>query len=233
MTHLSASHHARRSLVRSVLGLHLPSAPNGVHGALPTGARREVWQVLMDHAADADAPEVQALAGVLATALAGHGLECLPLSGVDAADTRRLMARWFPGVEQALGLDWAVVARGQRSEPRYDEIEDLVALLMGNDPRGHHARDEKRWVAHAVSQATLGNDHLWQDLHLPSRRELTALMNHWFPEVALRNDRDMKWKKFLYKQLCDKAEISICRAPSCSVCSDYAVCFGPEDAVAA
>jgi NifQ len=32
---------------------------------------------------------------------------------------------------------------------------------------------------------------------------------------------------------CDKAELSICRAPSCSVCSDYAVCFGPEDAVAA
>jgi nitrogen fixation protein NifQ len=192
-----------------------------------------LWEALMDCAADADAPEVQALAGVLATAFEVHGLDQLPLAGVDAADTRRLMARWFPGAEQALGLDWSALSRAMRTEPRYDEIEDLVALLTEPDPQGPLSRDETRWVAHALSQASLGNDHLWQDLHLPSRRELTALMSHWFPTLAARNDLNMKWKKFLYKQLCDRAEISVCRAPSCSVCTDHAVCFGPEDAVAA
>jgi nitrogen fixation protein NifQ len=53
-------------------------------------------------------------------------------------------------------------------------------------------------------------------------------MNRWFPALAARNDRDMKWKKFLYKQLCEREEIFICRSPSCAVCSDQRLCFGPE-----
>lgn len=224
---------AARNPLRLAKGVHLSPAPAGVHGALPRGARFELWQSLLDAAADADAPHVQALAGVLATAFEQHGLDVLPLPGVCAAETRLMLARWFPTAEQALGLHWPTLAYASRTEPRYDEIEDLVALLTEPDPQGPLSRDEVRWVAHAVSQASLGQDHLWQDLHLPSRRELTALMNHWFPTLAHRNDRNMKWKKFLYKQLCDRAEISVCRAPSCSVCTDYAQCFGPEDAVAA
>ena len=61
----------------------------------------------------------------------------------------------------------------------------------------------------------------------------TDVMTRWFPRLAERNDRDMKWKKFLYKQLCDRAEVSACRAPSCGVCTDQVVCFGPEEALTA
>ena len=69
---------------------------------------------------------------------------------------------------------------------------------------------------------------------LIARHQASWSLSRAQAEVRLaRNDRDMKWKKFLYKQLCDRAEINACRAPSCSVCSDYARCFGPEDAVAA
>ena len=39
-----------------------------------------------------------------------------------------------------------------------------------------------------------------------------------------------KWKKFFYRQLCQQAEILICKSPSCAVCSDHAQCFeAPED----
>jgi nitrogen fixation protein NifQ len=38
----------------------------------------------------------------------------------------------------------------------------------------------------------------------------------------------MKWKKFLYRQLCLEEGIYVCRAPSCEVCKDYDLCFGPE-----
>ncbi|MCK7499364.1 MAG: nitrogen fixation protein NifQ [Comamonadaceae bacterium] len=31
----------------------------------------------------------------------------------------------------------------------------------------------------------------------------------------------MKWKKFLYKQLCEREEILVCKAPSCAVCCDH------------
>jgi nitrogen fixation protein NifQ len=84
-------------------------------------------------------------------------------------------------------------------------------------------------MAGILVAACLGNDHLWQDLGLWSRRELSELMQRNFPELAARNDRDMKWKKFLYKQLCETEGIYTCRAPSCQECSDYEECFGPEE----
>ncbi|MDO9315395.1 MAG: nitrogen fixation protein NifQ [Burkholderiaceae bacterium] len=186
----------------------------------------------MSCAVAVESPEIQAMAGVLATAFEAHGCDLLPISGLGASATRRLMARWFPDADALLALDWPALQHASRSEPRYDEIEDLVDLLTAGAGAESVDREEALWLAHALSQASLGDNHLWQDLHLPSRRELSALMGRWFPALAARNDRDMKWKKFLYKQLCERAELSICRAPSCSVCSDHAHCFGPEDAVA-
>ena len=62
-----------------------------------------------------------------------------------------------------------------------------------------------------------------------TRDDLTALMMRNFPALAGQNTRNMKWKKFLYKQLCETEGIYTCRAPSCEVCVDYAQCFGPED----
>jgi nitrogen fixation protein NifQ len=66
-------------------------------------------------------------------------------------------------------------------------------------------------------------------LGLWARSDLSALIGFNFPELAARNVHDMKWKKFLYKQLCEAEGIYICRAPSCSVCVDYHKCYGPED----
>jgi nitrogen fixation protein NifQ len=223
----------RRAVTHTVVGLYLQPSPRGVHGALPCGARLELWNALLGCAVDSDAPEVQAVAGVLAAAFERDGTQRLPLAGLGAASTRHLLARWFPGADQQLALDWQALAQADRIEPRYDEIEELVALLTEAAAPLAGAQEETLWLAHALGQASLGDNHLWQDLHLPSRRELSALMSRWFPLLAERNDRDMKWKKFLYKQLCDKAELLICRAPSCGVCSDYANCYGPEDAVAA
>jgi nitrogen fixation protein NifQ len=83
-------------------------------------------------------------------------------------------------------------------------------------------------MAERVALACLGDNHLWQDLKLASRGELSELMRHWFPELVARNRADMKWKKFLYKQLCERESLLICKAPSCEVCTDRPLCFGPE-----
>jgi len=64
---------------------------------------------------------------------------------------------------------------------------------------------------------------------LNARQIWCEQMTRNFPVLAAKNDRDMKWKKFLYKQLCQREGIYICRAPSCEVCADYAKCFGPEE----
>jgi nitrogen fixation protein NifQ len=102
-----------------------------------------------------------------------------------------------------------------RRASRDDEVADLVALLV----------DE---VALTLAVASLGDNHLWQDLQLASRSELSALMRRWFPALVAKNQRDMKWKKFLYRELCEREQILICKSPSCAVCSDQPACFGPE-----
>lgn len=105
------------------------------------------------------------------------------------------------------------------------EKQDLEQLL-----RRHAAvqGDEAEWLIGIIVAACLGSDHLWQDLGLWSRNELSVLLQHNFPGLAVRNDKDMKWKKFLYKQLCEAEGLYVCRAPSCEVCQDYHNCFGPE-----
>ena len=115
---------------------------------------------------------------------------------------------------------------GALDEDRAWERDDLSKLLVEN--RAWQSRSEL-WVADIICAACMGADHLWQDLGLWSRKDLSALMERNFPALAVRNDKNMKWKKFLYKQLCDAEGIYVCRSPSCEVCVDYAVCFAPEE----
>jgi nitrogen fixation protein NifQ len=119
----------------------------------------------------------------------------------------------------------AIVARRDK---RDDEVVDLMALLVDHADPGAGTPADIALVAETLALACLGDNHLWQDLQLPSRVELSALIAHWFPALKARNSGDMKWKKFLYKQLCEREQINVCKAPSCAVCTDHRVCFGAE-----
>ena len=185
--------------------------------------------VLIACALDAKEPAALALAGVLSAAFERHGQRLLPLPGFDAEATRQLLARWFPGADLALGLDWPALAGAHRTESRSDEIEEVASLLREHADPAAGPKEASDAIAWAMACASLGDNHLWQDLYLPSRNELSALIGHWFPRLAAKNEHHMKWKKFFYKQLCEREEILICKAPTCGVCTDHGVCFGPED----
>ena len=45
---------------------------------------------------------------------------------------------------------------------------------------------------------------------------------------AEANNQNMRWKRFLYKQVCDRNGGMLCKSPTCGDCSDYAFCFAPE-----
>jgi nitrogen fixation protein NifQ len=106
------------------------------------------------------------------------------------------------------------------------EREDLEKLL-----REHAAVEapERDWIIALLVAGCLGGDHLWHDLGLFARSHLSALIGATFPSLAARNVKDMKWKKFLYKQLCEAEGIHVCRSPTCAACVDYLTCYGPED----
>jgi nitrogen fixation protein NifQ len=126
--------------------------------------------------------------------------------------------------------DWNALT--ERMESRHDEIVDLMSLLRDHADPAAGSAAAMDTVAWAIACSSLGDQHLWQDLGLPSRLELSALIGHWFPRLAALNMHDMKWKRFLYKQLCLREELLICKAPSCGVCCDHGMCFGPEEAAA-
>jgi nitrogen fixation protein NifQ len=149
------------------------------------------------------------------------GVSALPNGlGLNNEDFSALLNRHFPGVDLVCGCV------DQASDPRELERDDVLDLLLE-----HRAgRDSsEQWMAEIVTAACMASDHLWQDLGLWSRKYLSQLMTQNFPSLAAKNVHDMKWKKFLYKQLCDREGINTCRAPSCEYCTDYLKCFGPEE----
>ncbi len=122
--------------------------------------------------------------------------------------------------------DWA--ALGPLIELRRDEVDDVQKLLLEHATPTATTSAEYQELTWVIACATLGDRHLWQDLGLPSREALSSLIAHMFPTLAARNSDNMKWKKFLYRQLCLKEDILICRSPSCHDCGEHSACFGPE-----
>ncbi|WP_207063051.1 nitrogen fixation protein NifQ [Motiliproteus sp. SC1-56] len=167
-----------------------------------------------------DHPNTLPLAEILSSWQAGFGV--MPdWLGLGEAEFDRLHRYHFGPATSLRASPWQ-----SRLDSRLDDLrDDLRRLLL------LHARDETpstAWIADILVTACQGSDHLWQDLGLWNRASLSRLL-HWnFPALAARNTRDMKWKKFLFKQLCETEGIYICRAPSCEACCDFDDCFGPE-----
>ena len=178
-----------------------------------------------------DLPNDEFIARIVAAQRAGKG--CLPLHlGLEMHEFSALLRRHFSDSLFWLALHSGhddAVARGtlrqQLLAMRYDEWRDVRDLLLG----GRRGEDpSEAWLAAIVAAGCLGGEHLWRDLGLSSRAQLGELLRTNFPGVALRNDRDMKWKKFFYKQLCEREGGYVCRSPSCEQCVAYDDCFGPE-----
>jgi nitrogen fixation protein NifQ len=162
-----------------------------------------------------------ALARIYASWMVGES--ALPAGlGLSRGSYATLMDFHFPGCPR---VDGVPTAEG-RERTRADEVADLVKLMRGQ--RAGRSPSEL-WMASIVATACLGSDHLWQDLGLWCRADLSALMRRNFPALADKNVHNMKWKKFLYKQLCVAEGVYVCRAPSCEVCVDYQNCFGSEE----
>lgn len=166
------------------------------------------------------------------------GRTCLPyFLGLTPVDFQWMMHRQLLGRQRRLpavsllqsSADTAHFdgdLRQQLLEMRKDEWLEIRNLLR-NQRAGKS--DCELLLADILAAGCLGGDHLWRDLGLQSRSELSGLMQQNFPQLAAANSGDMKWKKFFYKQLCELGGGYVCRAPSCDQCSAYHDCFGAEE----
>ena len=159
-------------------------------------------------------------AQILASWQVGDG--ALPATlGLTNLQFQQLLAHYFP--------NYSCQSFPEKKELDFSRMTEKQELEKFLRRFATEQNDEIEWLILIIVAACLGKNHLWQDLGLFSRDDLTALLKYNFPEMAAQNIHDMKWKKFIYKQLCETEGIYVCRSPSCEYCKDYLNCFGDED----
>ena len=164
--------------------------------------------------------DAHVFACVIAVAAAeadAEGGALAPRLGAGCEGLERIFARYFsPRAFLALGLPIG--------EAEACEEEEMLADLL----RHHALTAEGRILAGMIARRAMEADHLWQDLGLANRGELSCLLGRHFPALAAGNVSNMKWKKYFYRRLCEAEGFVLCSAPSCRACSDFEACFGDE-----
>lgn len=142
--------------------------------------------------------------------------------GLSAETFGHLVDSYFPNGRSLLP---SVPADATAGEDALEE-PDLRLLLLEHCTRG---TVDEEWLAAIIARRSLRPNHLWQDLGLFNRSDLSRLLRRHFEPLARRNVRDMKWKKFFYRELCMRDGVLVCKAPVCNICTDFAHCFGDEE----
>jgi nitrogen fixation protein NifQ len=84
------------------------------------------------------------------------------------------------------------------------------------------------WLAAMIARRSMEPNHLWEDLGLRDRSELTRMLARHFAPLARRNTRNMRWKRFFYRMMCEDDGFVMCTTPVCTNCADFDLCFGEE-----
>ena len=178
---------------------------------------------------------IDANAGTACDPFDGHVLACVFAAAVDecraggsftdalgicGSALRSNIEGYFPGTVERLEMFKLDV------EPAVNEDEKCLRELLWRF-RTASSPINSLFAILVARRATRPN-HLWQDLGLANRGELSRLMLRHFVTLARRNDQDMKWKKFFYRMICRDDGFNMCVAPCCSECGDFNACFGSE-----
>ena len=216
---------------REEAGFRVPASLAGAApGEAGLGANLErlspedIYRNLMEACAlGCDAFDAHVVASILAVSSADAGTGAprqTASAGLSGVQISPLIEQFFPKAAawRLFGLSESV----ERDAGEACLLELLERCTTSREPF-------EMLLAAMIARRAERPNHLWQDLGLRHRRELSWLMERHFPILAQRNVRDMKWKKFLYRVICRDEGYSICTAPTCSECSDFDNCYGEED----
>ncbi|WP_244817834.1 nitrogen fixation protein NifQ [Caballeronia sp. Lep1P3] len=153
-------------------------------------------------------------------------MDDVSLLGLDAPALEALIARHFPGARDSVRTMRTRVAL--RESPHWAFVRDLRALLLRHDPTKDARPDDAQCLATIIAAACLRPDHLWRDLGLDSRDDVTAMLERHYPELVARNTAQMRWKKFLAYELARANGVAPECAPGCPGCEDFAHCYAPR-----
>lgn len=162
---------------------------------------------------------------VIASILAVSAMEPGALAeraGLSTVELIALLAQLFPAA--SIDCSWLPIS-GASAAPDDDEIvmvRDLLSAQRSTEG------DVSRWLAAMVARRAMEPNHLWEDLGLRERSELSRLLLRHFAPLASRNTKNMRWKRFFYRMLCEDDGFVMCTTPVCTQCNDFQLCFGEE-----
>jgi nitrogen fixation protein NifQ len=160
---------------------------------------------------------------VLASILAAAAMEdgaVAERAGLANRDLITLIEREFPSARDIIPI-WCAPA-----DPAEDEETAMVRdLLLANRSADS---DISRWLSAMVARRAMEPNHLWEDLGLRDREELTRLLDRHFAPIACKNTKNMKWKRFFYRSMCEDDGFVMCSTPVCTQCADFNRCYGDE-----
>ena len=157
---------------------------------------------------------------VLAAVRRGVSLAALPQAaywfGLDRSECTELLAR--APVEVPTGVRLA------RTGPPLRLLTPLVALSWA-----HRTSDAAptRLMAGAVACGCFGERHLWQDLGLSARNDVSVLLPCHLAALAAANTRLLRWKRYLFLRLGEERGVRHLAPPCCDGCDDFHLCFPP------
>jgi nitrogen fixation protein NifQ len=143
------------------------------------------------------------------------------LLGLSASEMAGLAARHFAAGALAAPSHESVAVLNEKHAAFAAAMRDFLIGLAApeTDP------DDARCLATILAHACLRPDHLWRDLGLSGRDDVTQMLTRFFPEVVARNTGNLRWKKLLARELALSRGEAPGPAPGCPGCEDFGFCF--------
>lgn len=185
------------------------------------------WLLASSGSASHDAFDIHAVASVLALAINEGQSTNTPLTeslGLEGPALAWLIQEMFPNAFST--LENATLGASTVVDQEEQSVRDILAIYATG------ASWLEQPLAAIVARRCKWPHHLWQDLGLRNRGELSELMQRNFARLSEKNLSNMKWKKFLYRMVCGSEGFRLCASPVCSECDDYADCFDGEEGAA-
>lgn len=199
--------------------------PHSLPDANVADRAQRIAQVLLRHAPPVH-PDAGFFAAVIGTS-AAH--EDLARSGLSPAELHELLDYLFPGALtgfdtslSALRDQYAAYVDTGASDPQ-PGFTLLMRVLL--DAYSAPGLDTTPWVSSILAHACLRPDHLWRDLGLTGREDVTVLLARHYPGLVSRNVDNLRWKKFLAYSAYEHADLPAAAAPGCDDCEDTAFCY--------
>jgi nitrogen fixation protein NifQ len=195
--------------------------PNDANDDAPT-PRDACVQSLLDHAVNRARADTVMFARLIGAKLASGEMQDL---GVPRDTLGALTARHFPDAVFTGAMPLEAFPEHPAATQHQTFVDDLRRLLLRHERPPVASAIDAWCLATIISTACLRGDHLWRDLGLDGRDDVTDVMTRHYPKLVARNVDNLRWKRFLAEQVALEKGRTPGPAPGCPGCEDFGFCF--------